>query len=125
MEHTESPDAVDSTTLVPWMAAVALVANQPGSTVGELACQAGAAEDGPLVLQSARLALVTELHRAHRYGLLVPGPQRVCRVRNVLTRTWLPADNLAPRALPVTGLRFLETLVSRAIDQMQDAEVAA
>ena len=101
------------------MTAVALVLNHPGSTVGELVCQTDAIEQGPLALQSSRLALLTELHRAARYGLLERGPMRECRVRSVPTLTWVPTDRVAPRSLPVTGLRFLETLVSRAIDKLR------
>ncbi len=119
MEHTAARPVTAGIPPVTWQEAIALVRNYPGCTVSELLAHTEAAETAPAVQQGARIALLNQLHQAARHGHLVPGPERSCRVRNVRLKTWEPTENLALQALPVTGLRFLETLVARAITELR------
>jgi hypothetical protein len=122
MEQSPAPEHHQPPESVAWMDAVALVVTNPGCTVGELVCFAGVEQAEPLALQTARLMLLPELHLAAAHGHLIAGPPRECRVRNMPTATWMPAENLAPQSLPVSGLRALEDLVGRAIHELQSVQ---
>jgi hypothetical protein len=112
MQATEYPDIP---VVVAWMDVAALVVNNPGCTVGELVRKASDEDTAALVLQTFRLKMLPELHRAAASGHLYAGPQRACKVRNHTTTTWMPVDSLAPQARPVSGLRRLETLALQCL----------